>query len=157
MIEIEIANEQESIDVDEDHIRRAVTTVLNREGISRAEMSIALVDDARIHEINRQFLDHDRPTDVISFSLSDSPKVLEGEIVLSTDTARREARKVGGDWTPENEVLLYIVHGTLHLTGYDDHEDDDLAAMRRAELECLRTMGVPAPDSLHDRDEEEAA
>ena len=157
MIEIEIANEQESMDIDEDHIRQAVRTVLGREGIRKAEMSIALVDDPRIHEINRQFLNHDRPTDVISFLLSDTPSVLEGEIVLSTDTAGREAKKVGGAWSPEDEVLLYVVHGTLHLTGYDDHADDDLAAMRKAELECLRAMGIEAPDTLHDRDEEEAA
>ncbi|MBE6427858.1 MAG: rRNA maturation RNase YbeY [Planctomycetaceae bacterium] len=157
MIEIEIANEQETIEVSEELIKKAVRAVLEKSAIQNAELSIALVDDEMIHGINRQFLCHDYPTDVISFPLSDSPAKLEGEIVLSTDTAKREAEKVCGSWNAEKEVILYVVHGCLHLIGFDDHCDEDLVEMRLAEVECLRVAGIEAPEGLHDRDGEEDA
>lgn len=157
MIEIEIADEQELLEIPEERIRDAVRAVLKIDSVENAEMSIALVNDETIHGINRQFLGHDYPTDVISFPLSDSPEKLEGEIVLSTDTASREAKKVEGVWDVEKEVLLYIIHGTLHLIGFDDHEEEDLTVMRSAEVECLRAIGVEPPCGLHDRDGEEGA
>lgn len=155
MIEIEIADEQEALEVSEELIRSAVSAVLAKDSITNAEMSIALVDDETIHGINRQFLSHDYPTDVISFPLSDSPAKLEGEIVLSVDTAIREARKVEGTWDSQKEVLLYVIHGMLHLIGFDDHCDEDLTDMRLAEVECLRAIGIEPPVGLHDRDGEE--
>lgn len=156
MIEIEIANEQEVLEISEEQIRAAVLAVLAKGQIQEAEMSIALVDDPTIHGINRQFLSHDYPTDVISFPLSDSPEKLEGEIVLSVDTAIREAGKVEGVWDAQKEVLLYVIHGTLHLIGFDDHDEEDLVEMRRGEVECLRAIGIEPPEGLHDRDGEEA-
>ena len=155
MIEIELADEQETIQIPEDRIKAAVNAVLAKDAIQNAEMSIALVTDETIHGINRQFLSHDWPTDVISFPLSDSPAKLEGEIVLSTDTAKREAARVEGDWDEQKEVLLYVIHGSLHLIGFDDHCDEDLAEMRAAEVECLRAIGIEPPAGLHDRDGEE--
>lgn len=157
MIEIEIANEQETLEISEALIREAVNAVLKKAQIENAEMSIALVDDETIHGINRQFLRHDYPTDVISFPLSDSPAKLEGEIVLSVDTARRESEKVVGSWSVEKEALLYVVHGCLHLIGFDDHCEEDLVEMRLAEVECLRAVGIEPPEGLHDRDGEENA
>ena len=140
---IPIADQQEILPIDRLKIRRAIRTALRYGGYTNAEISVALVDDAAIHVVNRQFLGHDYPTDVISFPLSDSDELLEGELVVSTETALREAAKVGGDWTPECELLLYLIHGTLHLTGFDDHEDEDIAAMRRGESECLKKLGLP--------------
>ncbi len=157
MIEIEIANDLEDFKIDEEQIRAAVRAVLAMDSIQNAEMSVALVDDPTIHDVNRRFLHHDYPTDVISFPLSDSPKKLEGEIVLSIDTARREAQRVQGVWNEQNEVLLYIIHGSLHLIGFDDHEENDLLEMRKAEVACLRAVGVEPPSGLHDRDGEEGA
>ncbi len=155
MIEIEIANEQETLKVSEVLIRNAVNAVLKKASIENAEISIALVDDETIHEINRRFLCHDYPTDVVSFPLSDSPAKLEGEIVLSVDTARRESEKVCGNWDVEKEALLYVVHGCLHLIGFDDHCEEELIEMRLAEVECLRAVGIEPPEGLHDRDGEE--
>jgi len=156
MIEIEIANEQEVLEISEELIRAAVLAVLAKDQIQEAEMSIALVDDPTIHGINRQFLSHDYPTDVISFPLSYSPEKLEGEIVLSVDTAIREAGKVEGNWDAQKEVLLYVIHGMLHLISFDDHDEEDLIEMRRGEVECLRAIGIEPPVGLHDRDGEEA-
>ncbi|MDO4574609.1 MAG: rRNA maturation RNase YbeY [Planctomycetia bacterium] len=152
MYQIYFTDEQTAIVMEESRIHDAVFAALRYGKIRDAEISVALVDDPAIHEINRQFLQHDCPTDVISFPLSDSPKRLEGEIVVSTDTALRESKKIGRGWTPECEVLLYIIHGTLHLTGLDDHTLKDLAEMRQGEVDCLRAVGIDVPEGLHDKD-----
>jgi probable rRNA maturation factor len=107
-------------------------------------VSIAIVDDPTIHRLNRQFLEHDYPTDVLSFALAEPPQ-LEGEIVASIDTARREA--VAAGWSPDDELLLYAVHGALHLVGHDDHDPGDAAAMRTAERSVLARLGVAVPAS----------
>ena len=87
-----------------------------------------------------EHLDHDYPTDVLSFPMADDP-VLMGEILVSADTARREAAARGHP--AYHELLLYAVHGTLHLLGYDDHDPKARARMRRAERAALAALGVP--------------
>lgn len=154
MLEIAIANEQDRVEISEEELRHAVKAALELRQITHAEISLALVDDATIHEINREYLQHDYPTDVISFPLSDSADCLEGEIVVSVDTAAREAIKIGNSWGVREEILLYFIHGTLHLAGFDDHNDEDLAAMRQAEVEALEALGIHPPSDLHARDGE---
>lgn len=104
------------------------------------ELSFAVLDDATMHRVNRDSLDHDHPTDVLSFPMADDP-VLVGEILLSADTARREAAARGHP--AYHELLLYAVHGVLHLLGYDDHDPKARARMRRAERAALAALGVP--------------
>lgn len=134
---VEISVEVELPELDEDEIRRVLLGTLEREG-ARMELSLAIVDDETIHAINRRFLDHDYPTDVISFDLGDGGG-LEGEVVVSADTARREALLRGTD--PRGELLLYCVHGTLHLLGWDDQDDDDRARMHARQRELLAGFG----------------
>lgn len=153
MLEIAIANEQDRVEIAEEELRRAVEAALQLRQIANAEISLALVDDAAIHEINREYLQHDYPTDVISFPLSDSADLLEGEIVVSADTAAREATKIGGSWGVREEILLYFIHGTLHLVGFDDHSDTDLKAMRQAEVDALKAVGIQPPENLHAQEE----
>ena len=118
--------------------------VLEAEGIGSAEISIAIVDDEFIHEINRRHLDHDRPTDVISFVLSDpDDDRLSGELVVSAQTAARMADR--DDVEPWTELVLYVVHGLLHLCGHDDATEADAASMRRREAECLAELGLAHP------------
>ena len=104
------------------------------------ELSYAVLDDETMHAVNRDTLDHDYPTDVLSFPMADDP-VLMGEILVSADTARREAAARGHP--AYHELLLYAVHGTLHLLGYDDHDPKARARMRRAERAALAALGVP--------------
>jgi len=144
---------------DEQIIKSAVRQVLQDGGIDRGEVSVAVVDDATIHEINRQFLCHDCPTDVISFVLERHESHLEGEIVASLETAIREApraksagyvsgdRAVNGHWSVRHELLLYIVHGALHLVGYDDTTDDDRRLMTEAEEKYLARVEATNPFS----------
>lgn len=157
---IEIADQQSSLTVERDFLEAAVKRVLAEESISSAKISLALVDDAEIHRINREFLGHDYPTDVISFRLDDlaeshdpetsleapsevdvidNPSPLEGELIVSTETAIREA--VAQGWSPTAELLLYVVHGLLHLCGYDDLTDDARPVMRTRERELLALWG----------------
>lgn len=137
---IEVADEQTVLAVDEDRIRRAVKLVLEASRIDRADVSVAVVDDPTIHQLNRRYLDHDHPTDVLSFVLSRGEDELEGQIVVSAETARAEAAGYG--WPPENELLLYVVHGALHLTGQEDQTVESRARMREREKEILARFGL---------------
>ena len=104
------------------------------------ELSFAILDDATMHRVNRDTLDHDYPTDVLAFPMAEDP-VLVGEILVSADTARREAAARGHP--AYHELLLYAVHGVLHLLGYDDHDPAGRTRMRRAERAALAALGVP--------------
>ncbi len=154
---IEIANQQQRLALDEAKIRVAVTAALTYGGYACGELSVAVVDDPTIHEVNRAFLEHDYPTDVISFPLNDPAAEadghVEGEIVVSTDTAAAQAHRLAfPGWNTEEEFYLYLIHGALHLAGFDDHTEDDLREMRDAEVAVLAKIGITAPDGLHDRD-----
>lgn len=144
--QVDIADRQKSLKVSRAWLRKIVIGTLRAETVREAEISVALVDDAEIHQINRDFLGHDYPTDVISFLLDSSGtahtqvprgagRSLSGEIVLSTDTAIQEARRF--DWSPQEECGLYVVHGLLHLCGYDDLTPREKRIMRQREQAVL--------------------
>lgn len=137
-VRVEVTNETD-VDVDSARIAAAVQMVLADADCTAANVSIAIVDDATIHRLNRQFLAHDYPTDVLSFVLEEPP-LLEGEIIASIDTARREAAEAG--WSAAHELLLYAVHGALHLIGHRDKQPAESAAMRAAERAVLERLGV---------------
>ena len=142
MIEIELSNQQDAHRVDEPRIVTAVERILQDEGIRKGTVSIAIVDDPTIHELNRRFLQHDYPTDVLSFPLERRRGYLEGEVVLSADTAAGSCGRFG--WTLDDELLLYAVHGTLHLVGYDDGAPEDRQRMRERESHYLAGFGLEA-------------
>lgn len=143
MFRIKIADQQQRLTLDRPRLRQAVKAVLQGEGISKAQITVAIVDDPCIHELNRRFLNHDEPTDVLSFALDQRPGFVEGEIVASADTAA--SRAVEFDWPPEDELLLYVVHGTLHLAGYDDKTPELRDEMRRRERHYLGEFGLVPP------------
>ncbi len=126
--------------LDELAIRDAVRAAASDQGYSRGEIGVRVTDDASIHEINRRHLDHDYPTDVISFPYADDSEVLEGELVVSVETADYNASEAG--WPTSNELLLYVSHGTLHIAGMDDAEAEDRNAMREAEGRVLELLGL---------------
>ena len=139
---VEIADEQPLHSVNHPRLEQAVRLVLIGAGIQSAEISVAIVADARMHALNRQYLNHDYPTDVLSFVLEHDPDEhhLEGEIIVSADYAAREAVRYG--WTTDDELLLYVIHGSLHLVGHDDQTPAALQAMRAAETSHLATFGL---------------
>lgn len=142
MLQVEIVSHLEG-EFPEELLERAVRHLLQQDQVLRAEISVAIVDDPTIHQLNRQFLEHDYPTDVLTFPLETPEEngLLAGEIIVSWDTAKKNAQELG--LSAEGELLLYVVHGTLHLLGFDDHEEEDAAAMRDAERECLKALGYP--------------
>ncbi|MFA0738010.1 MAG: hypothetical protein LKKZDAJK_001110 [Candidatus Fervidibacter sp.] len=125
-------------------VRRAVQLTLQGEGYTEpTHVSLVFCDDATIHALNRQFLNHDYPTDVLSFPLNamtpEGARLL-GEIIISVETAERNARRYRQPL--ERELLRLVIHGTLHLLGYDDTTPENRRRMRRKELAYLRKVTV---------------
>lgn len=110
-------------------MRRAVRSVFEGEKIRKAEVNIIVMDDQAIHEMNRTYLNHDYPTDVITFYLDEQP--LTGEIYISAETARHQAAEYGVSFT--NEMMRLAAHGALHLAGYDDATEEERERMRKLE------------------------
>jgi probable rRNA maturation factor len=185
--EIDISNGQSALAFDENRVRNAVLRALSIEQVASAVLSISIVDDAAIHVINRDHLQHDYPTDVISFQLDfisaenlqcddeienddedlldeddaeiddDSVDVtdgelltegraagaaIEGEIIASAEMAVSMA--ADGKWSAEAELILYIVHGLLHICGYDDLTPEEKCIMRARERAILSELGLTA-------------
>lgn len=158
MYQVDVADNQEHLPVDDGAVREAVCRTLKAEQVAGATISIAIVDNATMHELNRQYLNHDYETDVLSFLLECSGgepvgsdglttkgprgagKIIDGEIIVSSEYAANLAAEFG--WHPLDELTLYIVHGLLHLCGYDDLTDVELPVMRQREREILQLLGL---------------
>jgi len=126
-VSVQIADNQDFIPRAGAACRRAAEAVLGDR-----KVVVALVDDKTIAEVHGRFLDDPTPTDVISFP--------HGEIVVSAETAAREARSRG--IAPLDELLLYVVHGSLHLNGHNDKNPKSSAKMRAAERQVLKKLGL---------------
>jgi probable rRNA maturation factor len=137
-IRVEIANRQKTLAVDRAMLRRAVRAVLLHEGPADAQISLAIVDDPTIQELHLRYLGEDEPTDVMSFVLECDEQRLEGEVIVSADTARIAAKQYGS--SPLDELLLYVVHGVLHLAGYRDDSRRGRATMRARERKYLADL-----------------
>lgn len=131
-------------------IHNVLNETARRHALSEAaEVSLTLVDDEQIHELNRDYRGVDRPTDVISFALEegDEPAIiggpaemLLGEIVISMETAMRQAAEYGHSL--EREVAFLALHGMLHLLGYDHMTQEDEKRMFDKQTEILAALGV---------------
>jgi len=141
-LRVSIACPEELVPVDRGRMREIVRAVLNGEDISDAEISLAFVDNPTIHQLNKRYLNHDEPTDVLSFPLSEpSAKKLAGELVIGAEVALAEAAGRGHD--VQAELALYVIHGLLHLCGYDDKTDSNAKEMRGRERYYLNILGFP--------------
>ena len=127
---------------------RVISATLEAEGVALpCEISVLLTDDAGIHAINLEQRGVDRPTDVLSFecdgvdddlsamTLAEDPVYELGDVVIAPDVASRQTREFGT--TFEEEISLLLVHGLLHLCGYDHIEDDEAEVMEKREAEIL--------------------
>jgi probable rRNA maturation factor len=148
---IDITNES-STDVDAEPIRRAVAAVLDNAHIDQATVGVAVVDNHQIRHLNREFLNHDYPTDVLSFRLNDDGVALEGDVIVSREMAAQVAVELGdAEWTAERELLLYVVHGTLHLVGYDDKTEPQREQMQQQERVVLARLAILHEAAFFDR------
>jgi len=148
MIDLYIDNQtDETIDV-EDDFNAIVKEALEVLGIEDdIEMSAVIVDDARIHEINRDYRKIDRATDVISFALEDSEQFLAegmpreiGDIFISIDHAKAQAESYGHSL--RRELCFLFTHGTLHLLGYDHMTEEDEKEMFALQDEILGRLNI---------------
>jgi len=142
MSRVSIASPQEVVPVDRRRLREVVRVVLEGEQEPEAEISLAFVDNPTIQRLNQRYLQHDEPTDVLSFPLSEAvAKRLAGELVIGAEVALAQANSRGHD--VQAELALYVIHGLLHLCGYDDHSPADVRAMRERERHYLRQLALP--------------
>ncbi len=139
---IQIENRQKRVKIDRRKLRLQTVRLMKALDCADREISITLVDDPQIQSLNKQYLNKDRPTNVISFSLQEgdfggvNPTLL-GDIVISVDTALRDARK--GNLSLEEELIFLVIHGLLHLLGYN-HEGTtprEAGKMRKKEKELF--------------------
>jgi probable rRNA maturation factor len=140
MIGVSVASPQELVPLEYQRLKECARAVLTGEGVKEAKVTLAFVDDATIASLNKRFLDHEGPTDVITFPYSQGKK-LEGEVVIGVEVAQREAAERGHD--VNTELCLYVIHGTLHLCGYDDRTNRDAAEMRKKERNYLKHLNLP--------------
>lgn len=117
--------------LDEEPLRALLHTIAAEEDCLLGTVTVVLTDHETVLQLNRDYLDHDYLTDVLSFDLSDEPERVVGEIYVDLDTAAE--RHAEFDTTFECEVHRYAAHGLLHLMGYDDDTPEEQALMRRLE------------------------
>lgn len=138
--------------LESDDALRALAAALDHGGRSELSVDVIVVNAKTLAGLHAQFLDDPTETDVITFDLAgdDDPAMggPDGEIYLSADRARSVAAERG--LPPERELVLYVVHGGLHLCGMDDHEEADRAAMRAAERAVMAQLGYAEDSAPHD-------
>jgi len=135
---------------DEADIRRWVTATLQAEGhAADAELTVRIVDEAEITELNRRYRHKDRPTNVLAFPFEAPPGVeteLLGDLVIAAPVVRREAAEQGKAETAHWAHL--VVHGTLHLLGHDHLTEAEAERMEGREVAILDALGFPNPYQL---------
>lgn len=139
-IPVKIINDQRYCEVDFDGIKKACRQIMADADFHKGRLEILLTNNERIHQLNRQFLEHDYATDVISFEMSRKRGNLEGCVAVSAEMANERCEEF--HWSASEELTLYIIHGTLHLVGYDDHAPDDEEEMREMESHYLKMLGI---------------
>jgi probable rRNA maturation factor len=117
------------------------------------EISVLLTDDDTVRELNAEYREKDKPTNVLSFPMTDpndlrdtkvdGPELLLGDIVLARGVCEAEAMQKGV--SVDDHATHLIVHGTLHLLGYDHDDDDEASEMEAREIRALARLGIPNP------------
>ncbi len=122
---------------DSRRLKTWIKAVVESEKRTLGEVAIASCSDTYITEQNTQFLGHNYPTDIITFGYNEG-KIINGDLLISTDTVRSNAQRFGCTYT--EELHRVIIHGVLHLLGYDDHTETDIRTMREMEAKCLKML-----------------
>ena len=138
-IEISVRNIQDDLRINIPFIKRLIRYVLKEEAAAgRGEIALCVADDREIHRLNKTYLGKDRPTDVIAFNLSGEEAELRADIIVSAETARAYSRKF--HTKPAYELYLYVIHGVLHVLGYDDRTERQRNTMHKRELYLLSSF-----------------
>jgi probable rRNA maturation factor len=127
-------------------LKKLIKYALKHEGLDNVEFDIIFVDNNRIKELNRDYRNIDRPTDVITFALEDYQKIIYdkirvlGDIYISTEKAKEQSIEYGHSYLRELSFLM--IHGLLHLLGYDHMNEEDEKIMFRKQEEILNEYGI---------------
>ena len=145
MNNIEIINEtNETIDLED--LKHTINYALETENVNNAFMNIIIIDNEKIHQINKEYRGIDRPTDVISFALEDDKTFVKtdfrvlGDIYISIDKVHEQARSYGHSF--RRELSFLAVHGIMHLLGYDHMNPDDEKIMFGKQEKILNELGI---------------
>ena len=135
-----VSNRQRACRIDGVHLRRLVRFHLEEQlKLRHYDLAVHLLSSRRMAEVNVTHLQHQGPTDVITFDYGEpGTDGLHGELLVCPAVAIEQAREFGTTW--ESEILRYIVHGVLHLRGYDDQTAAERRRMKRAENRLLQEM-----------------
>lgn len=151
-LDVTVRNRQRKHPLDTAWLKRVAREALAVQYVEAAELCVMVVDDERIAAMHEEWFGDPSATDVITFDLSAdaSPAgTVQGDIVVSAETAARMAREMRGrgrlGWTRRHELAYYVIHGILHLTGYDDRSAGDRRAMRARERAVMQAIGLPTP------------
>jgi len=157
MFEVEIQNEAD-YEIDEERLRQAAITVLEAHDVAEgSEMTIAIVDNEAVADLNLRFRGVDAPTDVLSFPMDDDmPGDVRylGDLAIAYPYASAQAEREGHGLS--DSLALLVVHGTLHILGYDHDTPECKAEMWAAQEKALIALGVPVEivpaleDGVHD-------
>ena len=144
-MKLQIKNSQNKIKIDKRTIRSTVLKILKNLDCADKEISLSFIDDEKIKQLNKQYLGKDKATNVLSFSLLEgeygniNPQIL-GDVIISVETAQRDA--LYGKLTVDQEIDFLIIHGILHLLGYN-HEnttEKEIKKMRQKEKELFNVI-----------------
>jgi len=120
-------------------IVREVVLKLSKElGFSISSVNVSFVDNKEILELNGKYLNHHFTTDILTFNYNESNSDLDGEIIISYDEAIENAKRF--NITGKEEYLRLIIHGILHLVGYDDQQKNDKLKMKRKETSLVKKL-----------------
>ena len=142
-LKVTIQNLQKKIPINPRSIKEAALGVFSAEAIKKsADVTICFVNDKKIKEFNVRYLAKNRPTDVIAFDITsaDAPNNIFADIVISTDTATANSRIF--KTSPLYEIYMYVVHGILHLLGYDDKNEEQRLRMEKRTKILLNKLNI---------------
>jgi len=144
-MEIKIKNLQIKVPLNHNQIKAQIKAILLKEKIKDANLCFVFVGHQTIRAFNRKFLKRNYATDVLAFEsefdhwIKRKNQAIAGDIVISTDAALKNHKEF--KTTVSEELALYIIHGILHLIGYDDHNKKDILKMRKKECELMDVLG----------------
>ena len=145
-MEIILKDLQKKVRLNSPQIIKIIKMILRHEGVDNAVLSIVFVNHQRMKALNKKYLNRNHTTDVLAFDLKDDvalkrrPKTVMGDIIISTDAALKHVS--AHQTVLAEELTLYVIHGILHLCGYDDHKANDIRKMRKKEQELLSYLST---------------
>ncbi len=138
---ITVQNSQKTLPLKTVSAENTIRHILKCCRVSRADLTVVFVSRQKIAALNKQFLGRAYATDVLAFDLREHHKdVLRGDIIISTDAVVKQSRQFGQ--SRSRELALYMIHGILHLLGYDDHSPKDIAQMRAEEERVISKLPI---------------